>query len=394
MFPILRAMFSSCFSLLTRSRWRALVTIATLVCAGPAAQAQSGDPCADLSSNPVGALFGAALGCKQPSGAGPGRSRPSLFDPQAAPYAEQALSTFRTALENDNGSTGTYGHAIAKACPDDKPGLSRAQCEQHVDAHRVQITAEVDAAKRDAAARAKVQRAAERRALLTNPLPGTMKNGLPCLSGICLGDDLRALPPIKWEEMRLTKNQVPLRTQKLTPLELERAKTAIAPQPEATVRAIGPYLLAGAFDAYAIEQFRKVPAVCWQTSLDGIFISESGYQTFVRVTPRAVDARTQVLEVTLIKRIFTGIDSSSRQEALAADLEKRYGAIARSNDDRRLSSYTMSDEEIARERSYWYFNTSYTPELVLAMNRPEYDQAGERKLRELPGCELKRPSID
>lgn len=386
-------MFFPCFNPLP-SPWRALVIIVALVCAGPVAQAQSADPCADLNANPIGAMFGAAIGCRQSSAAVQGPSRPSLSDPQAAPYAEQALITFRTALANDNGSSGTYGHAIAKACQEDKPGLNRAQCEQHVHAHRVQITAEVDAAKKDAAARAKAQRAAERQALVSNPLPGTMKDGLPCLSGICLGDDLRALPPIRWEEMRLTKNQVPLRTQKLTPLEFERAKTAVAPQPEATVRAVGPYLLAGAFDAYAIEQLRKVPAVCWQTNLDGMFISDSGYQTFVRVTPRAVDARTQVLEVTLIKRVFRGIDSSSQQEALAADLEKRYGAIARSKDDRRLASYTMTAEEIARERSYWHFNTSYSPELVLAMNRPDYDEASERKLRELPGCELKRPSID
>jgi hypothetical protein len=387
-------MLPPCFKSLTRSPWRALALIVALVCAGPVAQAQSADPCADLNSNPVGALFGAALGCRQSPAAVPGASRSPQLEPQASPYAEQALITFRTALENDNGSTGTYGHAIAKACQEDKPGLSRAQCEQLVHAHRVQITAEVDAVKKDAGVRAKAQRAAERQALFANPLPGTMKDGLPCLSGICLGDDVRALGPIKWEEMRLTKNQVPPRAQKLTPLELDRAKSAIAPQPEATVRAIGPYLLAGAFDAYAIEQLKKVPAVCWHTNLDGIFFSESGYQTFVRITPRAVDARTQVLEVTLIKRVFTGVDTSSQQEALSADLEKRYGAFARSRDDRRLASYTMTDAEIAREKSYWHFNTSYTPELVLAMNRPEYDEASERKLRELPGCELKRPSID
>ena len=376
---------------LSRFAYAALAALGFMVVTPQAVHAQSPNPCADLQANPVGAIFGAALGCPQQRAAPPQAA--SAAD---SPYAQQALDDFKAAQMRSNVDTGSWGHAMAAACPGDRPDFPRSACEQYVLAHRARLSAEVDAAKQDAAARAKSERAAERKAMLANPLPGSMKGEMPCLSGICLGDDLRSLPPMDWEEARLVANNVPLRSQRLTALEFDRAKRAVAPQTESVVRGAGPYLLAGVFDSNGIEQFKKVAAVCWHTNLVGAFKSDSGYRTLVQVTPRAIDARTQVLEVTLIKRTFTGVYSSERQEALGEDLFKRYGALVRSSEAKRLERYPMTPEEIALEKAWWNLDTrSSSPELYLVMaNRLDYDPAAEAKLRALPGCELQRPAID
>lgn len=198
-----------------------------------------------------------------------------------------------------------------------------------------------------------------------------VKDGRPCVSGICIGDDISALSGVKWDTATMFRQ--PVKLGRLSESDQKRLTERFAPASKAAVIAAAPYLQFERFDNEAIPKLAKVVGYCSRlpTPLSGEFKSESGYLTTVavNVVPGEHPAE-QALRVEYIKRVFPERLTKAQLNELEGQLAARYAGVKRGVDGK-VSS--------------WDFKT-YTRELTL---QRAYDkriaQAGDL-LKGYPGC--------
>lgn len=173
----------------------------------------------------------------------------------------------------------------------------------------------------------------------TNTAPSTeyVKNGMPCLNGICIGDDISLLKQVKWETVYtppypLAKPQ-PLLSLKISEDSFKRISKGFAPgaNTETALRAALPYLDKRSFDSDGIPKLERLKAYCAPVTVYGQYKSESGFDTVVEVELISeTDPNKQALRVTSISRNYPimGYTREQVQEREKQFME-RYASIKR-----------------------------------------------------------------
>lgn len=142
------------------------------------------------------------------------------------------------------------------------------------------------------------------------------KNGYPCMSNICLGDDLESLKKIKWEP---AKNLKPI--EKMRRDDLERLYKAYKGKEEDLNRAL-PYIKRN-FDNVGLDLMKKVKAACTINAVSGKFVTENGNKTHVVVMLMGPPGK-QKWTVSMIKREFDGVETNAQRLEIKNSLMKRY----------------------------------------------------------------------
>lgn len=145
---------------------------------------------------------------------------------------------------------------------------------------------------------------------------------LPCLSGICLGQDVASLK-VNWLDYQQLGNMDKLY---YDPMGADEAlakqffKNNVVGLDTGEVRRLTPYFTRKLFDKRALQILKsKEPVFCSGWPLEGGFLSESGHLTKVRV----IQDTDQKFKVVSIERSYKGLNKS-QGEALWERLVKEY----------------------------------------------------------------------
>jgi hypothetical protein len=149
------------------------------------------------------------------------------------------------------------------------------------------------------------------------------KNGrLPCLSGVCLGDDVAGLK-VNWLDYQQLGSLDKLYYEPMgedEALAKQFFKNNVVGLDTGEVKTLTPYFARKAFDKRALQILRsKRPVFCSGWPLEGGFLSESGHLTKVR----GVQDTDQKLKVVSIERSYKGLNEI-QGEALWKRLAKEY----------------------------------------------------------------------
>jgi hypothetical protein len=147
----------------------------------------------------------------------------------------------------------------------------------------------------------------------------SVKNGNPCLSGICVGDDLLTHKALNW---------VPLPPHNTTDYDIEVAKAIVAPQPPAVLRGAASTIAFHHVDASRFDNLAKIKGYCQEQTFVGDFLSESGFRTTVtsEAFPSA-DSSSQIVRVALITRNFPDGYTDEQINQLHQQLKKDYAGV-------------------------------------------------------------------
>ena len=156
------------------------------------------------------------------------------------------------------------------------------------------------------------------------------KNGLPCITELCIGDGLEELSKIKWDR---AKNALSLMgkpdyvgSRPLGPYDIATVKQIY----RGDVSKAAPYLSYEAFDAKAIPLLASITAACARKELQGTFTTESGNPTTVKMAllTDKNDIAIQRWAVTSISRTFPAAVSAAQQADIRKQLDERYGRFS------------------------------------------------------------------
>lgn len=202
-----------------------------------------------------------------------------------------------------------------------------------------------------------------------------VKNGMPCLSGVCVGDDIVNLKSINWKPAVSDMGR-PLAS--ITPDILGKNRMTevskfFPPQiDKAELESIAPYISLGRLDSNGIELLTKIKVFCEPPEgLDASFVSESGNHT--RVSFRIFQNLNGIpsIRVRGISRHFSNNLSKHELAEIEDELAKRYAKV-------KNESYDLPN------KATWYYQSGT---YLLALRAPSVDLARNLKLfMESPGC--------
>ncbi len=209
----------------------------------------------------------------------------------------------------------------------------------------------------------------------------SIRNGNPCLSGICIGDEISTLAEsgIKWQppqQMGVGGKTIPL---KINYADLKDVLQNFSSTAATAVTAAAPYLKWNAFDSQGIVKLAKVTGFCRRgLGVVGTFISESGHKTFVtaNVVP-GTDPSNQYIRVTLIERTFPREYTRDQLNELSKQLAERYTGIKKVSS--RMLAYS------AGALPSWAFSVSFETKLSLMAPSDDFMKINDQ-LRQYPGC--------
>lgn len=204
-----------------------------------------------------------------------------------------------------------------------------------------------------------------------------VRDGRPCLSGICVGDEISTLTGIKWQP---ATNIMGMPIKSNDQVDVKSLLKKFAPSSAADVTAAAPYLMYHSFDGQAIQKLAKVKGFCEKDILGviGNFISDSGHKTqvFVNVVPGA-DPATQSLRVTQIERTFPAEYTREQINELSKQLEERYRGV------KRTSSPMFAFQ--SGPKPSWAFVVSFERKLTLSAPMGDSKHIRDQLLK-YPGC--------
>lgn len=149
-----------------------------------------------------------------------------------------------------------------------------------------------------------------------------VKNGMPCLNGICIGDEISSLSKIKW-------NPSVSKYRKATNLELQERMKNFAPgaNDNSTIEAANHYFFYS-FDNDGIPKLAKLKGYCTPLRTFGIFKSDSGFETTVTafVIPVIYPAIPK-LRVVMIKRTYPEVYTAAQISELTSQFKQRYASV-------------------------------------------------------------------
>jgi hypothetical protein len=209
----------------------------------------------------------------------------------------------------------------------------------------------------------------------------SIRNGNPCLNGVCIGDEISTLTAsgVKWQPpqpMGVGGKTIPL---KINDSDLKGVLQDFSPTETTAVTAAAPYLKWNAFDSQGIIKLAKVTGFCNRGfGVVGTFISESGHKTFVtaNVVPGA-DPSSQSIRVTLIERSFPREYTRDQLNELSKQLAERYAGI------KKVSSRMFAHS--AGTLPSWAFEVSSETKLSLMAPSDSFLKINDQ-LKKYPGC--------
>lgn len=244
-----------------------------------------------------------------------------------------------------------------------------------------------------------------------------VQDGRPCLSGICVGDEISTLAKIKWLPATYERKPISL---KLKDAEMSNLLKHFAANSNSAVRVAAPYLWAESFDNNALSKVGKVKGFCEQFSnsnrilflpdskfdlttgkqivppaltdslsmeyiltdlyqMEGFFNSESGHRTKVLVSlALGQDPANQTLRVQSISRSFPNEYTTIQMEEIFKQLNERYKDVK------------FSKFDVSNSVPTWNFHGR-----KLTLNAPiqKFSLPTIDHLRKYPGC-TKSSKID
>lgn len=212
------------------------------------------------------------------------------------------------------------------------------------------------------------------------------KNGLPCITELCIGDGLSELGKVKWDRARnsfsLPGTPDYVGSHPLIASQVESVKQVYRGD---TTQA-APYLSYEAFDEKAIPLLANVTAACSKQELQGTFTSQNGNPTTVKIELLSdkKDVAIQRWTVISIWRTFPTAVSGAQKADVRKQLDGRYGRFSFTRGIRRgvAAIYAIRDDPLI-QGSYGF---------ILSLNTPVNEYERER---EHPACGGKRKvSVD
>ncbi len=155
-----------------------------------------------------------------------------------------------------------------------------------------------------------------------------VKNGMYCMSQVCIGDDISTLAHIQWDGIKA--NPVTASS----PI-MKNILAEVSPQPLEPVVDAAPYLSARQFDQTGIAKLAQVRGFCKShANFQGTFQSESGHPSFVtaRIEP-SPDGKTQSIRVFSMSRQYPREYTDEQLSALKQQLTERYGKAKHGEND-------------------------------------------------------------
>lgn len=155
------------------------------------------------------------------------------------------------------------------------------------------------------------------------------KNGLPCVSEICLGDGLVELSKVHWDRAKnpFSDPKRPLYTsaRKLNDGELGLVKSVF----RGDVVSVAPFLKDNFFDSGALAGLARVTAACARHELIGTYTTQSGNPTRVGISliPNQTDTTKHQWTVVSITRSFPAAVSNEQKAEVESQLAERYAAF-------------------------------------------------------------------
>jgi hypothetical protein len=198
-----------------------------------------------------------------------------------------------------------------------------------------------------------------------------VKSGRPCLSDICIGDELSALSKIEWDPVRVPFTSKAAASYALPDEEMKKITVKFAPASAPAVRNAGSYIASNAFDNAGISKLAKVSGFCEPVILSGSFTSPGGHKTHVVLNVATADSPSVATwRVMSITRTFPAEYTKAQVGELATALKQRYAEVKQGSLDMKVP--------------VWDFSI-YTRKLTLQAPMENSGKVRD-KLRQYPGC--------
>lgn len=155
------------------------------------------------------------------------------------------------------------------------------------------------------------------------------KNGLPCVSEICLGDSLAELSKIHWEVPKNvfgeSKKPVNKFVRKLSDNQLGLLKSVF----RGDVVSAASFLDGNYFDSSALSALARLTAACARHELIGTYITKSGIPTSVGISliPTQSDTTKHQWTVVSIGRTFPTAVTTEQKVDVTSRHNERYAAF-------------------------------------------------------------------
>ncbi|MDO8292340.1 MAG: hypothetical protein Q7T29_05700 [Gallionella sp.] len=189
-----------------------------------------------------------------------------------------------------------------------------------------------------------------------------VRDGMPCLKEICVGDDVLSLKDIQWENVVGTLNKKLIRNKKPDQPNIDRANSTLRGDKMAISRLASYWEWSWkiGIDNYAMQQLRVVRAFCEPVTFSLRYRSESGYITSLLVEPVPTESlKEHRLVVTMINREYPSGISEVQYEKLANEIKGKYMVV----NDRAQSERNSPSAHLG-------FSPSGAPALTLSIGTP------------------------
>ncbi|WP_028101418.1 hypothetical protein [Pseudoduganella violaceinigra] len=163
-----------------------------------------------------------------------------------------------------------------------------------------------------------------------------VKNGMPCINGICIGDDIATLGKVKWDVSYYVNYangpKLQVRNLKLDDEGVRvytRGLVAGANSKDA-LRAAAPYLMQRSFDSDGIPKLTHLKGFCTSPNVYGRYKSENGFDTTVlAILLPDGDTLQQSFRVMSITRSYPATYTREQVQELERQFEQRYAGVHR-----------------------------------------------------------------
>lgn len=239
-----------------------------------------------------------------------------------------------------------------------------------------------------------------------------VKNGMPCMDGICIGDPVSKFAHIKWDKVKKHDFKVEIFGYKSAKDELNDLKSHFAPSKREFIEKISSYLITNKFDSAGLVDLSKLSGICERfhgssKSLDlvdasntselsirkfnaklssveylitnvyemtGSYLSAGGNSTRVTVSLSiSKNPEYQVMRVSKISREIPRNISQEQLREISQQINQRYTGVNKA---------TVGDNS----RPYWDVTNG-----AIMLEAPIWNYDGEiaNHLRNYPGCTSK-----
>ena len=158
-----------------------------------------------------------------------------------------------------------------------------------------------------------------------------VRNGMPCVEEVCVGDDAMALQHVQWQTAVIPGTDTPLTGAGVSDHHLERLRLVLRGDRGAR-RAVAPYWITHQVDGVGLGALSRIRAVCEYPGLShrlrGTYLSRQGFRTVVSFEPVASDdASTLRFVVASIHQYVDGSPTSPRLMAIGEQFAARYAGL-------------------------------------------------------------------